>query len=179
MRAEGVIFRHTVEAFVARVIVRSGLLSLEFDRELRELGVDVHRPRDVDLPTWTRLVRATARRLSPQKPEDEALEEVGREMLRGFAASLVGRGLMFVLRRLGPRRALLRMPDNYRSADSVTKVTARELSSTEIELTFNSTGEMPTYVRGLMLETLAQLETPATATWEVRPEGTVFKISWS
>ncbi|MBL8913612.1 MAG: DUF2378 family protein [Archangium sp.] len=174
----GVIYRHTVEAFVQRVITRAGLLSIDFSRELLALGLDVHRCRDVDLATWSQVVRATAKRMSPGKSEDAALEDVGRAMLVGFAESLVGKGLMFILRRLGARHALLRMPQNYRSADSVTEVTAREVSPFTVELTFNTTGGMPTYVRGLMLETLHQLKAEGTVSFDARPLGTVFTVSW-
>lgn len=179
MKPTGVIYRHTVEAFVKRILLRRGLLSLEFERELRVLGLDVQHCRDVDLETWSKIVRATAARMSPGKAEAEALEDVGHEMLIGFAESLVGKGLMFVLRFLGPARALLRMPENYQSADSITRVTARQLSPREVELTFNTTGGMPTYVRGLMLETLAHLKAhDATVRFDERIDSTVFNLSW-
>jgi len=175
----GVIFRHTVDAFVERVLVGEGLMSVEFERELRALGLDVAHPAEVDLETWSRLVRATSKRLSPAKPEADALEDVGRHILRGFAESLVGRGLFLALRMLGPRRAALRMPENYRSADSITQVVARELGPSRVELTFNTTGGMPTYVRGLMLESLRQVGARAPeVSFEERSNETVFVMSW-
>jgi uncharacterized protein (TIGR02265 family) len=175
----GVIFRHSVEAFVERVLVAQGLMSPEFERELKRLGLDVAHPAEVNLETWSALVRAASRRMSPSKREADALEDVGRHMLRGFAASLVGKGLFLALRMLGPRRAVLRMPENYRSADSITHVIAREVSPTCMELTFNTTGGMPTYVRGLMLESMTHVGArEPRVTFEERANETVFVLSW-
>ena len=63
---EGVIYQHTVEAF------------------------DATRPKALSLERWLALLHATAKRLSPNKALDDALEELGREMIRGYLEGLVG-----------------------------------------------------------------------------------------
>lgn len=177
--SDGVIYRHSVESFVERVLQRRGLLSPDFIRELKALGVDVEKPTEVDLATWARLVRATAAKLSPSKDIDAALEDVGLETIAGYLESLVGRSLFVLLRLFGPRRALLRMQENYHSADSITRIDARALSPTSVELVFNTTGGTPTYVRGLMLGTLIHLKVRSPqVTFEETGGRTVFTTSW-
>ena len=177
---DGVIYRHTVEAFIERVVVRRGLLSLDFDRELKVLGVDASRPKEVSLEVWLAVLRAAARRLSPGKPEPEALEDVGRQMLRGFLDGVVGRGLFMVLRMLGPRRALLRMKENFSTSDSVTSITTREVSPTCIEMEFADAFAIPTYARGILSEAMLMLQVPKhTVEFTELPSGaTVFRVSW-
>lgn len=180
--AEGVIYKHSVEAFINQVVIRRGLLSLEFDKELRALGCDVSRPREMKLEPWVAMLRATARRLLPGAAEVAALEEVGREMLRGYAEGLVGRALFMVLRLSGPRRALLRIGENFRTADSITEVKAVERGPTAIDLEFNDVvGGVPDYVRGVLLESLVLLKVKTgTVTSQSRPGGGVlFEVRWS
>jgi uncharacterized protein (TIGR02265 family) len=179
--AEGVIYRHTVEAFIERVLLRRGLLSLEFDRELKALGVDASRPAELKLETWLALLKASARRLGPDRSEDDALEDVGREMLRGYIDGLVGRALFTVLRLIGPRRALLRMAENFHTADSITSVTARELGPSSIELEFKPVFGIPTYTRGVLLEALVLLRAKdAKVEFKDLPtDATLFTVSWA
>jgi uncharacterized protein (TIGR02265 family) len=172
---EGVIFRHTVEAFLGRVVQRKNLLSAV---ELRELGLE--RARDVDLVTWVKLVKSVAKRMSPGKSEEKALEDVGREMVRGFADGMVGRGLFLVLRLLGPKKALGRMMDNYRTADSMTVIKVTDRGPSEMELEFNSVGGMPTYVAGVLHESLSMLQV-AEARVDLLPSSltaTRFLVTW-
>lgn len=177
----GVIYRHTVEAFVQRVLLRRGLLSLEFDRELKALGVDASRPTELPIAVWDALLRTTAKRLSPGKNEADALDDLGREQLRGYAEGLVGRALLTVLRLIGPRRTMLRMMENYRTADNVTEVKATELSPSAIDLEFNSDFNVPTFIRGLLDETLVLLRAkdPKVVFKKQASGSTVFSVSWS
>jgi uncharacterized protein (TIGR02265 family) len=178
--SDGVIYRHTVEAFIQRVLLRRGLLSLEFDRELKAIGVDASRPTELGAEVWIKLLHATARRLSPGKSEADALEDLGREQLRGYVESLVGKALLTVLRLSGPRRALLRTMESYRTADNATRVTSVERGPTQIDLEFSSDFGVPTYVKGLLSETMILLRAKApTVTFEKTAAGaTVFSVSW-
>ena len=178
--AAGVIYRHTVEAFVERVLLRRGLLSLEFDRELKALGIDASRPKELNLDAWLKLLKASARRLSPGRSEADALEDVGREMLRGYIDGLVGKALFMVLRLVGPRRAMLRMAENFQTADSITSVTARELTATSVELEFRPSFGIPTYTSGVLLEAMGLLRAkdPKVEFRELT-EVTQFSVSWA
>ena len=177
---EGVIYRHTVEAFVERVLIRRELVTPEFSSALLKIGLDVENPKEVNLETWALLVRATAARLCPGRPDAEALETVGHEMLAGYSESLVGRSLFLLLRLLGPQRAMLRMPENYHSADSISRIETRTLSPHAVELSFNTTGGLSDYVRGLLLEMLKQVKARNPVVTFAHTGGRdVFVVSWS
>ena len=126
-------------------------------------------------------MRRSAKRLSPQKSEADALNDLGREQLRGYMEGLVGRALLMVVRLIGPRRTMLRMMENYRTADSVTEVRSTELSPTAIDLEFSSDFDMPTFIRGVLEETLVVLRAKdPKVEFEKQASGsTVFSVSWS
>jgi uncharacterized protein (TIGR02265 family) len=101
-------------------------------------------------------------------------------MLRGFFDSMVGRGLFMVLRMMGPRRALLRMKENFSTSDNVTSITSREVSPTCTELEFASAFAIPTYARGLLSEAMVMLNAPQHSVefTELSTGATVFRVSW-
>lgn len=154
---DGVIYSHSVEAFVQRVLLRHRLLSLELDKQLKALGFDASRPAEVRLNVWVAAVRLVAKHAQPTANDADALEWVGREMVRGYADGLVGKSLFILLRMMGPRRAMLRIAANYKTADSVTRVTPVERGANAVDLEFNSDFGVPTYVRGVLLESLVLL----------------------
>lgn len=180
-KMEGVVFRHAAESFLTNVVKRNGLLTPEFAAELLGIGFDVNKPRDTEASVWISLLRKTAKRLSPDAPESEALERVGREMLRGLFDTLVGRGMLMVMKLLGPRKALLQIAESYKTSDTITKVTTAELSPTHVKLSFNSVGGVPTYVRGLLAEAMDVLKVKnGVITFLERADGgTDFEVKWS
>ena len=96
----------------------------------------------VPLEVWNAVLRITA----------ERWKRWAASSCRGYAEGLVGRALLTVLRLFGPRRTMLRMAENYRTADNVTEVKSPELSPTAIDLEFSSDFDMPTYIRGCTKE---------------------------
>lgn len=69
--------------------------------------------------------------------------------------------------------------DNPRSADSVTKVITREVSPTGFELSFEGTGGVPTYKRGILLEVFAQLGVNGTvSSVELPGDRELFTAKW-
>jgi len=69
--------------------------------------------------------------------------------------------------------------DNPRSADSVTKVSTREVSPTEFELSFEGTGGVPTCKRGILFEVFAQLGVNGTVSCvELPGDREVFTAKW-
>jgi uncharacterized protein (TIGR02265 family) len=177
---EGVIYSHAVKSFLEHVVVRRGLLDADLRRDLTALGLDLAKPRDVNLDTWVKALHLVAAKILPGATREAALEEVGREMFRGYVTSVVGRAMLLVLKLQGPRRSLLAIASNYSTADNVTKVATRELGPKEIELTFNQSGGVPTYVRGLILEAMATVgATGCRADFTTRPNGDeVFVVRW-
>ncbi len=178
-----IIYRHTVEAFLTRVFARRNLLRGAVLEKLTALGIDPKRPRDVSPEAWWPVVRLAADTIAPGKSEAEAFREVGQEMLRGFEASVIGKSLFLVMRVLGTKRAMLKMADHYRTADNITRVEAKDLGPTEVELRFDVDGgtPFPTYTQGILLEGIRLVGGKAPRV-DVRAEGDgalIYRASWA
>lgn len=179
----GVIYRHTAQAFFEQVLARRGLLSKALVDRLRALGVDPAKPRDVELTTWWKVVRLGAEALSPQKPLEEAFRDLGREVLRGYESSLVGKTSFLVLRMMGPRRAVTRLAESFRQSDDFTQVEVRELGPQKTLVRFTVPGGLPYpwYTEGVLLEGLALLgaKSPAVEVQAATGDSTDFIVSWA
>lgn len=153
MSAPAVVFSHTVKGFVQHVLERRKLLSPEVIERLARHGVDVKRPKDVAIAEWWKALDYARGLVAAERTDDEGWEFLGGEVVRGFADTLVGRSAFLVLKVMGPRRALRQLTEQYRGADSVTKVDSRELTPTSVELIYTVVGgiQHPTYIRGVLL----------------------------
>ncbi len=180
-KTEGVVFRHAVESFIAYVLKRNALLTPDFVAELKASGFDPEKPRDTEADVWISTLRKTATRLSPDADEDAALERVGREMLRGMFETLIGRGMLMVMKLLGVRKSLLRIAEQYNTSDTITRVVTEEVSPTHVRITFNTVRGVPTYVRGLVLEAMqTQGAKDVSITFLNRADGgTVYDVKWA
>lgn len=69
----GVVFRHTVEGFLEYVVRPRGLFSHD---EL--VAMQCEPVRELELDAWVALLRATAKRLCPDRSDVDAIEAVGR-----------------------------------------------------------------------------------------------------
>jgi uncharacterized protein (TIGR02265 family) len=181
--APPVVYSHTVQAVLSRVFARRSLLTGPVVARLAALGVDVKHPRDVPVEAWRPVVRLAAETIAPGQPDEDAFREVGREMMRGFEATALGKAVFLVMRLFGNRRGMLRLAEQYRTADNATRVETRELNPTTIELRFTVEGGIPhpTYNQGILMEALHLLNAKSPrVTWQAEPSGTVvFVVSWS
>lgn len=162
----GVIYRHTVEALVVGVAEKKNALPRA---ELIKLGV--YPTRDVTMDVWAPAVRAIAKALFPDATPDQQLELLGREVVRSFAENVVGRGLLMVLRLIGRKRALLRMAENFRTADSVSNVSTVEKAPTWIQLRFSASNGLGPHMLGLMREGVLLITAKEPCTVEGTPDG--------
>lgn len=171
----GVIFRHTVEALVSIAEKRHALSP----DQLRALNV--YPPRDVPVEVWSPAVLAISAALLPNATPGEQLENSGRVIVRSFAEGLVGRGLLMVVRMLGRKRALLRMSENFRSADSVMNVTAEDRGDTWVRLRFGAAHGLERHMLGIIDETLRMMAQPEP--WTITGEafgvgGYLLDVKW-
>lgn len=180
MSSEGVVFRHAVEALTERVLRQQQRLTPEFTAELRAMGVDVDKPRDLPMDTWRKLLQLCAARLFPELTEPEGLTEVGRAVLDGFTQTLVGRGALMVGKMLGPQRSLQRLAEYWGSANNVYRVTTREVGPKHFEVRINVGGEMRWYNRGILLGALEKVG--AKGSVELHEQvggGDLYIVTWS
>jgi uncharacterized protein (TIGR02265 family) len=178
---EKVVYRHTVETFLHHIFERHGLLLPEVVAALQALGIDPRKPRDLPQATWYRMMELSAVWIRVGRPREENLELVGREFLRGYGEGLVGRALIIGARLMGPRRALLRMAESFKSGDTSTTIVATEPGPQMVDILVTPDGGVPEYFRGLFSELLVQIGVVANQV-EFRPSpygGRVFRVSWT
>lgn len=181
MAAPGVVYKHTVASFFTNVVARGGLLAnADYVKALRGHGVDPTRPADTGLETWMAVLELTAAQLNPGAPREDAMRDIGMRVFKGMSESVVGMGMVLVMRLLGPRRALLQIMDSYRSADNITQVTVKELAPNHLQLAFNTVGGAPTYVEGLFFGLMKVMNIKDGAvTFVTSPDGgAVFDVRW-
>jgi uncharacterized protein (TIGR02265 family) len=93
------------------LFVRSLKAEGRLARELEALGYHMKRP-EVDYPIqlWQRAVALARLEVYAGLGEEEAYRQLGRQLVAGFADTLVGRVVAVALPMLGPVRALERLP---------------------------------------------------------------------
>lgn len=179
MAAGRVIYRHAVESFIKHVIDRHSLRTRELVVALAAHGVELDSEKDLLVEQMDRLIELTAERFSPGRPRAEVLEEMGREQLRGFAESLVGKSLFFVLRRFGVRRSMLRTAENFTTVGNFSTVEAREVGPTHLVLDMRPVSRQPTFVVGLLGESMRLLGVSEfSIAHEVMGDGDRYVIRW-
>lgn len=148
--AEKIVFRTTVEALLQRTLRAKGRLTPAVVEKLKTLGVDPEAPRDVPKATWQSLLWFAAELLSPGAAQEQQLHTLGGELLRAWNETLPGKVLFTTLRVIGVRRGLHRMSANFRSSNSYTTSTAKDLGPNDVEVWISDVNGAPTYIQGLM-----------------------------
>lgn len=150
--AQGIVYRHAVEALINRIALGHQLFTM---KELRERKLDT--PRDMQMDEYVSFLREVARRLSPNATEDEALTRTGREMLSAYAQTFVGRTAFMVLRIGGVKKGVMRAADSMSTADDTTKLTAESLGERHVRIHANKSYGVSAFQVGLMLQLLETL----------------------
>lgn len=181
MSTQGVVYRHSVEALIKRVLEPRGALTPGFTSTLRDLGVDPGKPRDLDLATWTKLLQTCASQLFPGQAEPDALTSLGRALLDGFTSTLVGQGALLVGKLAGPRRSLQKLAEFWKSANSIYVVTTEEKGPTHFEVRINVGGPLRYYNRGILLGALEKVnvKTGHVELHEQPGGGDLYVVTWT
>jgi uncharacterized protein (TIGR02265 family) len=79
--------------------------------ELAALGYDIKKPEmDYPIQLWQRVTTLARQELYPELSEEHAYRLLGRQLVTGFAETLIGRVAAVALPMIGPLRALERVP---------------------------------------------------------------------
>lgn len=145
-----VVFVHTVESVFQRAL--QGEVSPSLVAQLRGLGLDLEQKLLPAYPVtlWNTVLEATVAALFPGQPVPDAARRLGERMIEGYRATLVGQAVLAMARVLGPRRALLRSRQNWRSGNNYSEVVVEELAPNDFRLTFNETGISRWLSQGLL-----------------------------
>jgi uncharacterized protein (TIGR02265 family) len=159
-----------------------GKVTPELQARLRGAGLDLAKPLEPAYPraAWNQFIRVTAESLWPGEPPERAYHALGRQLLKGYAETLIGKALAGLMRLIGPRRTLERMTHNFRSGGNynLTRVTFE--TPTEALFWMNEPNLHPSYVAGILE---AALEFAGTRQVDIRvhardAEGCTYRIRW-
>jgi uncharacterized protein (TIGR02265 family) len=148
--SEQVVFAHSVEGLFVRAL--GGEVPPALADQLRGLGIDLSKKLLPAYPValWNRVLEATAQTLYPGEPFDQAGRQLGARMMEGYRATLVGQAVLALAKIIGPRRALLRSRQNWRSGNNYSEVRVEELAPTDFRLGFNEAGISRWVTQGLL-----------------------------
>jgi uncharacterized protein (TIGR02265 family) len=131
--SERAVFAPTVEGLVRGV---GSKLSGHARDQLRALGIDLDRPLKPGYPavTWHRALELIAADVYPGVNASEAHFRMGARTVHGLDETLVGKAMLAMIRLIGPRRALLRLPTSAKIGTNFVNLTLTEHSPNDLEL---------------------------------------------
>jgi uncharacterized protein (TIGR02265 family) len=151
--------------------------------KLKDTGVDLDQRLKAQYSSevFEKVIAVLHATLYPALSRDDALFKLGTEIVDGYADTLFGKALMAMMKLLGPRRALERLPQSYRGGNNFTDVKLTAKGPREYEMWMNEVGESAQFVRAGIIAVLTRAGGKQV---EVKPsrsqgvEGT-FHITWS
>ena len=149
---------------------------------LGDLGLDVERlPSTFPVVTWLKCLRTITEELFPGVPEEEAFRRLARQHVEGYGRTLMGRATLRVMRLLGPRRMVNRLPSMLSATDNYTAGTVEQLGDTQFVLSLNSNVQPPSYAESLFETLLSACGAvqPQAKRQESREDSSTYLLSWS
>ncbi|MCP3098239.1 TIGR02265 family protein [Myxococcus sp. K15C18031901] len=125
----------------------NGRVSPRLKARLKEAGVDLGRPLLPTYPVllWLRCLHIIVEETWPGLPPEQAFPRLAAAHVEGYGRTLIGRAVYGVMRLLGPRRLVLRLPQTLRATDNYTRVELTEKDPTTFEMWMNSALPCPGY----------------------------------
>ena len=145
------------------------------------LGVPPEGPFAVAYPldTYVAFMEVVARVRYGHLDEMSAYTEIGKQFIRGFDETLLGKAMLAVIRVIGPRRTLHRLTRSFRTANNYSEIRVTELGPTEAEIWCNYVAKTGFY-RGLLIEGITVAGGKNTEVDFVAQEGSsaLYRIRW-
>lgn len=118
--------------------------------ELKRLGIDLSKklPPAVTRETWYRALAVTARHTFPTLEERAGLRELGVVLMKGVEETFMGRTMAPVVRLLGVKRLLDRLPKNMRSSNNFAEGTVKSLEPKLVQFDVTDVGDAPEVMQG-------------------------------
>lgn len=147
---EKLVFEHAVAALFQRAL--GDRITPALRERLRLAGIDLQRPLlpAYPLETWMTCLALAAEAVFPGRPAEEGLRLLGERMVESYAQTAIGRALFGLARVLGPRRALDRASQSFRSANNYSQTRIQEIAPGTYDLWMNEVGPHPTFTAGLI-----------------------------
>lgn len=178
---ERVVFAPVVEGLIRHGL--QGYVSPRLRERLRLAGLELDRPLlpAYPVPMWMNCLRILVEELYPGVPQEEGFRRLATRHVEGYGHTLFGRAVYRVMRLLGPRRMVQRLPQTLRGTDNYTEADLVEVSPREFEMRMNSVFDSPGYVEGLFeaLLRVTGAESPQVVKTQVEATHTTYRLTWT
>jgi len=174
---ERLIFGNSVEGMLRAL---GPELSPAVKQQLVALGVDPDKLRPAyGVPEYVKLLDFIGAQRFPQLASDERDRALGREFIRGFGQTFVGKATLTMGRVLGPMRATMRLTRTMRTVNNYSSAEALPVSSSAVQLWCHPVLR-PWYYVGVFEEAGQQLHGPSYAVelTKFEQERADFLIRW-
>jgi uncharacterized protein (TIGR02265 family) len=147
--AEKLWFSQSIEGLFVRGIGKD--MTPELRAQLKALGIDVASIQPAyENDSVVKAIKLAAATLYPAAPEREALREMGKLFMRGFADTLMGAALVGLMKVIGPRRSLERMERNFRTGGNYVQSKFTSLGKGKAQVWFNDVTGIPDFYAGII-----------------------------
>jgi uncharacterized protein (TIGR02265 family) len=135
------VFSHTVEGLFFKAL-KDRMTDRLRERVRTEAKIDLGARLEpaVSIATWWKCLELCAQELYPDTTVEDAIEEIGLILTRGYFETLVGSALKGILRVIGPSRSLKRMDRSLRSGNNYAEIEVTELTPTRFRFWCNEVG---------------------------------------
>ncbi|HLT31976.1 MAG TPA: DUF2378 family protein [Myxococcaceae bacterium] len=107
------------EAMFVRTLTPTGA----FAEELRQTGFDLAQMQPkYPAPIWRRCVEVARRHTYPELPKEEGMRQLGRDFMKGYYGTLLGKVVSAAMPLIGLERTLNRLERMWKGSSSVVKV---------------------------------------------------------
>ncbi|RKH71840.1 DUF2378 family protein [Corallococcus interemptor] len=129
------------EVVIQSTLFESLLRCVRMDNAMRErmaaAGYDPDRPRaSYPASVFLRCQNLVLQAAYAGRPREEALRQMGRDLVRGYFETLVGKVVNVALKVAGPDRAMKRVALSFRSVMEPVEITSTELGPKDWRVTF-------------------------------------------
>ncbi|WP_164017837.1 DUF2378 family protein [Pyxidicoccus trucidator] len=162
-----------------------GRVSPRLKQRLRQAGIDLDRPLlpAYPVPLWMHCLSVIVEETYPGVPREEAFRKLAEAHVQGYGRTVIGRAVYGVMRLLGTRRLVQRLPQTLHATDNYTEVELVERGPTTYEMRMNSAVDSPGYVEALFesMMRVGGAESPKVTKTHVDPAApsTTYLLTWT
>ncbi|MFP2903910.1 DUF2378 family protein [Pyxidicoccus sp. 3LFB2] len=162
-----------------------GKVSPRLRQRLRKAGIDLDRPLlpAYPVPLWMHCLSVIVEETYPDMPREEGFRKLAEAHVQGYGRTVIGRAVYGVMRLLGTRRLVQRLPQTLRSTDNYTEMELIERGPTTYEMRMNSVQDTPGYVEALFesMMRVGGADSPKVTKTHVDPAGpsTTYLLTWT
>ncbi|MFP2961334.1 DUF2378 family protein [Myxococcus sp. 1LA] len=175
------VYVQVVEGLLAHGL--RGHVSPRLKHRLRQAGIDLDRPLmpAYPVPLWEQCLNVIVEETFPGMPREDAFRQLAERHVEGYGRTVVGRAVYGVMRLLGPKRMVQRLPQTLRATDNYTEAELTEQGPATYVMRMNSRLNAPGYAEALFegLLRVGGAESPRVTRTQEDADGTTYLLTWT